>query len=102
MKSSLDILLIENNLEDARIFRSVLKDISSEEFLIERADDLASALDRISEHDFDVIVANLDLPDSSGSETAQQICRIATKFPLVVLTEIDDERIELSALKAGS
>ncbi len=65
-------------------------------------DDLASALVRIGEQDFDVIVADLDLPDSTGSETALQICRSAVKVPLVVLTEIDDEKIELDALKAGA
>ncbi|NOQ21470.1 MAG: diguanylate cyclase [Candidatus Aegiribacteria sp.] len=79
-----------------------MNDISSEEFRIERADNLASALDRIREHDFDVIVADLDLPDSSGDETALQICRYAMKVPLIVLTEIDDEKIELNALKAGA
>ncbi len=79
-----------------------MEDISSEEFVIERANDLVSALDRIREHDFDVIVADLDLPDSSGAETAYQICRYAKKVPLVVLTEIDDEKIELNALKAGA
>ncbi len=57
---------------------------------------------RIKEHEFDVIVADLDLPDSSGIETALQICRSVVKVPLIVLTEIDDEKIELGALKAGA
>ncbi len=65
-------------------------------------DDLASALDMIKKQDFDVIVADLDLPDSSGIETALQICRNALKVPLVILTEIDDEKFELDALKAGA
>ncbi|MEN8208414.1 MAG: diguanylate cyclase [Candidatus Fermentibacteria bacterium] len=96
------MLLVENNLKDAQNFRSVLHDISSEIFLIERADDLSSALAMIEEHDFDVIVADLDLPDSSSSETALQICRSAIKTPLVVLTEQDNERVELSAMKSGA
>jgi len=102
IESSIRILLVENNLEDARDFRTVLQEISSESFHIERVDDLASALVRIEENNFDVIVADLNLPDSSGSETAFQICRRAIKVPLVVLTEIDDEKIELDALKAGA
>ncbi|MCK5116293.1 MAG: diguanylate cyclase [Candidatus Aegiribacteria sp.] len=65
-------------------------------------DDLASARDIIKERAFDVIVADLDLPDSSGSETALQICSIAMQTPLVVLTGIDDEKIELDAMKAGA
>jgi len=102
INSSIEILLIENSIDDARKFRSILKDITSNKFVIERASDLTSALNRIKNHDFDVIVADLDLPDSSGSETALQICRNALKVPLVVLTEIDDEKIELDALKAGA
>lgn len=57
---------------------------------------------RIKEHDFDVIVADLELPDSSGIETALHICRSVIKVPLIVLTDIDDEKIELGALKAGA
>ncbi len=65
-------------------------------------DNLASALVMIGEQVFDVIVADLDLPDCSGPETALQICSSAMKTPLLVLTEIDDEKIELNALKAGA
>lgn len=102
IKSSLRILLIENILEDARNFRTLLDNISTENFHIERANDLASALVRVKEQEFDVIVADLDLPDSSGNETVVQICRNVPNAPLIVLTEIDDERTELNALKAGA
>ena len=56
----------------------------------------------IKEQVFDVIVADLNLPDSSGSDTVLQICRNTLKIPIVVLTEIDDEKIELDALKSGA
>lgn len=98
----LEILLIENNLEDARTFRNILKEISTNKFQVERADHLASALKRINERDFDVIVAVLNLPDSSGSDTALQICRAAQKVPLIVLTEINEEKTEMNVLKAGA
>jgi len=87
---------------DARDFRNILREILADKFIIERADDLASALTRISERSFDVIVADLNLPDSQGNETTRQICQNSIRTPLIVLTEIDDEKIELNALKIGA
>jgi diguanylate cyclase (GGDEF)-like protein len=77
-------------------------EISTEQFHVERADNLVSALERIEEQNFDVIIADLNLPDSSGNDTTVQICRHALDVPLIVLTEIDDEKTELNALKAGA
>jgi two-component system cell cycle response regulator len=98
----MDILLVENNLDDARAFREALEKISKGSFRIDRAGNLADALGKISHGSFDVIVTDLNLPDSTGNDTVLEICRIALKVPLIVLTEINDEEIELNAMKAGA
>jgi len=96
------ILLVENNLDDARSFRETIERISSGSFQIERAATLKAAIEKVPGGDFDVIVSDLELPDSSGNGTVLEICRMALRVPLVVLTEIDDEEIESDAMKAGA
>ncbi|MCD4847646.1 MAG: diguanylate cyclase [Candidatus Aegiribacteria sp.] len=98
----MNLLLIEDNLEDARFIRKTLKNITSNQFHIERAESLDAALKRISNEPFDVIISALDLPDSSCDEITFEICRNATNTPLIVLTVLDDQKLELNCIKAGA
>lgn len=95
-------MLIESNLDDARRIRKTLKDISSSRFHIDRAETLNAALKRLSESEYDIIISSLNLPDSTGNEITFEIFRKAIKIPLIVLAEVDDEKLELNALKAGA
>jgi len=95
------ILLIENDPDDARAFRETL-DKTTGEFRIDRAENLSGALEMVSGTEYDVIVTDLDLPDSRGNETVLEIGRRALKVPIIVLTEIDDQAIETDAIKAGA
>jgi diguanylate cyclase (GGDEF)-like protein len=98
----LNLLLIEDNLDDARFIRKMLKNITSNKFHIERVESLDAALKRISNGSFDVIISALSLPDSSCDEITFEICRSAIKIPLIVLTGLDDEKLELNCIKAGA
>lgn len=102
ISSTIDILLVESDPDEAAAFREILDAVPAGSFSMYRAGSLQEALKRISEMDFHVIVSDLDLPDSSADDTVPEICRRAVKTPLVVLTAIDDEDIELKALKAGA
>ncbi|MCK4671516.1 MAG: response regulator, partial [Candidatus Aegiribacteria sp.] len=98
----MNLLLIEDNLEDARFIRKTLSNITSNQFHIERTESLDAALKRISNGSFDVIVSALNLPDSSCDEITFEICRNATKIPLIVLTGLDNQKLELKCIKAGA
>lgn len=98
----MNLLLIEDKLEDARFIRKTLKNITSNQFHIERAESLDAALKRISKGSFDIIISALNLPDSSCDEITFEICRSATKIPLIVLTKHDDPKLELNCIKAGA
>lgn len=49
-----------------------------------------------------MILTDLQLPDASGGDVVRRICRNAVKVPLIVLTDLDDEKVELNALKDGA
>lgn len=98
----IEVLLVESDPDEAAAFREILDAVPSGSFSMHRAGSLQEALKKISEMDFNVIVSDLALPDSSADDIVAEICRRAVRTPLVVLTAIDDEDIELKALKAGA
>lgn len=102
ISSTIDILLVESDPGDAAAFREILDAVPSGSFSMDRVGSLQEALQKLSEMDFHVIVSELDLPDSPGNDTVPEICRRAVRTPLVVLTAINDEDMELKALKAGA
>jgi DNA-binding response OmpR family regulator len=84
------LLLVEDNPSDARLLCEALEDYPLQKFEIERAERLEEAVALLARMPFDVILQDLNLPDSSGMETCRQISRAAGRTPIIVLTGADD------------
>ena len=95
------VLLVEDNPGDARLLEEFLK-LSDQTFSVFREADLSSALCRLDEQHPDVILLDLNLPDSSGVDTVLQVCQQAPGVPVVVLTGLNDEATATQAIQAGA
>ena len=62
------------------------------------------AVERLSDggERFDVVLADLGVPDSAGIATLDALTQAAPSLPVVVLTGNDDDAIALEALKRGA
>ena len=60
------VLLIEDNLTDARLVQGMLAEAQTSSFQIHTADCLVNALDALTRAEFDVALVDLTLPDSQG------------------------------------
>jgi two-component system, cell cycle sensor histidine kinase and response regulator CckA len=96
------ILLVEDNPGDVLLLQETLSDITSVELQLVHVDRLNKAIDRLGVENFDVILLDLELPDSEGIETSIQIQQYAPLTPIVVLTGITDETLALRLLQAGA
>jgi diguanylate cyclase len=98
------VLLIEDNPGDARLVEILLTEAGPFPcFEVTRAGRLGEALERLDRLDFDVILQDLSLPDSSGLEKTVDQMRIASpRTPVVVLSSQDDEEMALQALQCGA
>ncbi len=94
------ILLIENVAVTAEIMKSHL-DAAPAPVLVESAGSLDAALARIANSAFDLIVADLDLPDSKGIETLDRLTH-ATDRLIIVLTSEDSPRLRETAIARGA
>ena len=100
----LHILLIEDNLGDARLVREHLVDTPGKPpFTLDHAPSLGTAFTRLGAGaQPDVALLDLSLPDSHGSETLARLLEAAPSLPVVVLTGFDDESSAVNAVREGA
>ena len=96
------ILLIEDNPGDARLIREMLADAGGQGFVIEWVPRLADGLERLNQGEIDLVLLDLDLPDSRGLDTFIKAYAQAPQVPFVVLTGLADETLALSAVRQGA
>lgn len=97
----LKILLIEDEPGDAVLIRRMLKGSPFGSFHIHWVTSLSGAREEMEGEEFDILLLDLSLPDSSGLETVRQGQAAALGIPLVVLTGHDDPDFALSTLDSG-
>jgi len=96
------VLLVEDNLGDARLFQESLAEVPGAPFDVELADRLAGALARLGHPGIDVILLDLTLPDSQGLETVLKVREQANGVPIVVLSGLEDEALAVQAVREGA
>lgn len=99
----IEILLIEDNPVDARLVEKALKGKSSTSFLFSCMPLLRPALDHLGQQGKpDLVLLDLNLPDSWGLDTFFQVYKQAPDVPIVILSGLDIEDLALRALQAGA
>ena len=99
--AAMRILYVEDNREDADLARIEFKR-QCENPHITVATSLADAWKHLEQPDgFDVVVADLNLPDGSGIDLVVGIREKALPVAIIMLTGSGDERSAVAALKAG-
>ena len=96
------ILLLEDNPGDAGLLQAELATYAPGEFALTRVECQADALKQIKDEQFDVVLSDLDLPDSTGLATMRAILAAAPKLPLVVLTGLQDDELGRTAIRQGA
>jgi DNA-binding response OmpR family regulator len=107
MSDKVQVLLIEDNPQDARTIREALSDVkmtgpTAPEFDLAWTDHLSDGLRHLSTRDADVILLDLSLPDSQGLDALFKVSARAPDVPIVVLTALDDEERALQAVREGA
>ncbi len=98
---TLKVLLVEDSPLDADVVRTVLDQAHTPRFAVDHVVRLDEALARVAEGDYDVVLLDLMLPDSSGVDTFTQLSAVAPNIPVVVLTASEDRALAASFLNLG-
>jgi len=92
------ILIVEDNPGDARFVAELLKNSGSDAFNLTAVDRIEDALEKLKDAKFDVVLLDLNLPDSYGLKGLEKIARQHPDLPVIVLTGTDDEDLGLQAI----
>jgi len=93
------ILLVE---DDDKFARVLSKQLERNNYEVTHYSKLSDSLEALIESEFDLVLLDLGLSDSSGLKTYDKISKVKSDIPVVVLTGLDDEGIAISAVKKGA
>lgn len=108
------ILLIEDNPGDVRLIEEMVRD--SEHLLqlvdVDKSDtshlqlhherDLSAGLEHLEINEIDLVLLDLNLPDSNGIDTLNSVSEATEMLPIVVLTGLDDRQLGIDSIKQGA
>jgi len=95
-------LLAEDNPTDTEIVRAMLDDAYDGKFslvCVDKYSDIAAQLDA---QNFDVLILDMNLPDSRGSTSVPRLRDAYPDLPIVVLTGQTDLQIAVESLQLGA
>lgn len=105
--SLVKILLIEDNLAEAKLLQEFLKQAQSKNFTLVHVKRLGEALELLRNcndtgNRFDIILLDLTLPDSQGLTSLSVLNNIVPSLPIVVLTNTSDDTLAIEAVRQGA
>ncbi|MEQ8822465.1 MAG: response regulator [Sumerlaeia bacterium] len=101
-KKSIHVLIVEDNPGDRRLLHIYLSEISSANFEIHSAHSIEQVRLLRSHSAFDVILLDLNLPDSSGLGTVAWMRAYFPETPIIVVTEYDGDKQGIGAIGLGA
>lgn len=98
----ISILHFEDNPGDAILIRDVLEDVGNIDFRIKQIERLSDGLRQLSHTNTDIILLDLNLPDSKGLGTFEEVKKVAGNIPIIIMSGLSDENLALKAVKQGA
>ncbi|OQW87895.1 MAG: hypothetical protein BWK72_11410 [Rhodoferax ferrireducens] len=97
------VLLIEDEPGDTRLIKLQLAESHTSEFEVHCVETLAQAQALVQANAFspDVVLLDLNLPDSAGVASVER-CRDLMDAPIVVLTGLDDQAANRAVIESGA
>jgi len=92
------ILLVEDHAVTSKMMRMVLTEAGD---TADTAGDVATGLELASQHDFDLLVSDLGLPDGSGYDLMRQLRSRGHAFPGIALSGYGQEEDIRRSYEAG-
>src|SRR5882762_8589737 len=97
------VLVVDDNPGDIFLLREMVEDGANSRFRVTaEAGSLEDALKVLAQRQVDLVLLDLQLPDSRGAETFVRVHAAAAEVPIIVLSESDDEELALQTVQLGA
>ena len=97
-----NILLVEDNDDDAELIRELLFMEEKKDWVINRCIRLEDAFECLQKGDYELVILDLFLPDARGIETLKKLITFNHMVPVIVMTSLNDEQIGKKAINEGA
>jgi diguanylate cyclase (GGDEF)-like protein len=97
----IQVLLIEDNIADTILTKRMLEKQGGARFRVACAGSLTKGIN-IAEKGVDVVLLDLNLPDSAGEETFLKLELMMPDIPVVVLSDFGDESTSVGIVQKGA
>ncbi len=98
----ISILLIEDDLAEARLLQEILKSFNLDRFILTHVQRLQAGVTLLKREKFDLILLDLSLPDSRGLSSLELLVNNFSQLPIVVLTNTNDNQLAIEAVRQGA
>jgi diguanylate cyclase (GGDEF)-like protein/PAS domain S-box-containing protein len=96
------LLLVEDNLGDARLLREMIREEDSLYAEVTHATCMSEAEAHLAQGAFDIVLLDLGLQDAQGMAALRRVRAAAPRVALGVLTGTDDELLAAQSLQQGA
>jgi diguanylate cyclase (GGDEF)-like protein/PAS domain S-box-containing protein len=97
-----NLLLIEDNSDDATLVQIALSNTRFGPFKIEWVKNLSDGLERLRKGGIEAVLTDLSLPDTQGIDTLDKLMLAAPHVPILVLSGAEDEDIASQTVQHGA
>lgn len=101
-RPTIRVLLIEDSPTDADLLAIELEDVATVNFSIDTVECLSDGLRQLEVNSYDVVLLDLNLPDSFGVDTCRRVHRAKPSQAIIVLTGLADEERAYESFKVGA
>ena len=99
MYKKANILIVE---DEENILDAIKLNLELEDYQVEEVDDGANAVKVFQEHNFDLVILDVMLPNKSGFDICREIREINSSIPILFLTAKDTGTDKIKGLKLGA
>ena len=96
------ILLVEDNDGDARLVKENLKEMAMVNYEVDHVTRFKNAIEHVGSHEYDLVILDLGLPDSSGFLTFKNFQLVAGDIPIIIFTGLGDEELSIKTVQEGA
>jgi PAS domain S-box-containing protein len=101
MDDRIRVLYAEDDPGDAELTRRRFA-LDAPECDLDIAHSGRACLDRLAQHDYDLLLLDSHLPDMNGLDIVSTLMRQGVTLPVVLITEVGDEDVAIAALRSGA
>jgi PAS domain S-box-containing protein len=94
------LLLVEDNKGDANLFKEFIKSFKKFSIKHKHVETLRETLEEVKNSQYDLILLDLNLPDSGGIDTFLKLTAVCS-IPIIVLTGLNDQELGEAIINMG-